>query len=177
MAKPAKAPDPAPSEGHNIIGVDQATLDKWGPIHSRDTAAVKLAQAQRNKTRKGMRADGIILRVFDRTETLAGMSRAEQQTEMAHTEAYLKWHRAPAGTQFSLTLVPNDAFDDDDEAAEARVVEDAKGAGWRAGLAGEWQAASPYTTDTPPGQAWLEGWHEGQKKNAEALAGDADSGS
>ncbi len=179
MAKPAKAPDPAPpsGEGHNLIGVDQETFDKWSAIHSRDTAAVKLAQAQRNKTRKGMRAAGIILGVFDRTEKLAGMSRQEAQTEMVHTEAYLRYHRAPLGQQFSLTLVSSDAYDDDDDAAEARVIEDAKGAGWRAGRAGEWQEKSPYTADSASGQAWLEAWHEGQKKNAEALGGDADSGS
>ena len=174
MAKSAKKPEPAPApaEGHNLVGFDQATFDKWCAIHSRDTAAVKLAQAQRNKTRKAMRADGIILGIFDRTEKLAEMSSDEQQAEHVHTEAYLKWRRAPRGHQFSLTLVSNDPFEEDDEAVEARIVEGARGAGWRAGLAGKWEDENPYTANTAAGQAWLGAYRDGQKKNAEALSGD-----
>ena len=184
MAKAAKKPTPspeptaAPAEGHNLIGVDRNDFDGWSARHSAATEELKVAQAKRNKIRKAMRAAGIILGVFDRTAKLVDMSREEQQTEFVHTEAYLKWHRAPIGQQFSLILVSNDAFDDDDEGAAALIVEDAKGAGWRAGRDGKWEDVNPHPANSEAGQAWLGAYREGQEKKTLALGGDnADSGS
>ncbi len=170
--KPVEDPEPT-GEGHNLIGVDREAYDKFSALHSRDTAAVKLAQAQRNKTRKAMRAAGIILGVFDRAEKLSEMSREERQAELLHTEAYLRYNRTPMGTQFSLDIGTGDAFDGDDEGAEARIIEDAKGAGYRAGRAGiVFEDGNPYEANSEQGQAWIGAYRDGQKKNVMALGGD-----
>ena len=173
VAKIKPVDEPGPAEGHNLIGVDREAYDKWSALHSRDTATVKLAQAQRNKTRKAMRAAGIILGVFDRAEKLSEMSREERLAELLHTEAYLRYNRTPMGTQFSLDIESGDAFDGDDKGAEKRIIEDAKGAGYRAGRAGKvFDDGYPHPVNSEPGQAWIGAYRDGQEKNVMAMGSD-----
>ncbi len=176
--QPVEEPEPA-GEGHNLIGIDQPTFNAWVAKISGAEAECKTANERRNKLRKQMRAGGIKLGVFDAMRRLVELPRTEQAEDLTHSRYYLEWLRSPLGHQITMAFdAPGDAFDEDDKAAEARIVDDARGAGWRAGLAGKWEDDNPHEVNSEPGQAWLGAYRDGQKKNAEALGGDdADSSS
>lgn len=158
------------SIGHNSIGVDQPTFDKYVAKISAAESKVAIAKEELKKARKAARAEGIILGVFDRTRQLADMTRSEQTTEMIHTATYLRWLRAPIGAQFEFNLDADPHEEETDEAATSRLIQDAEAAGWRAGLEGKlWEDDNPHDGNTDVGQAWLKGFRDGQAKNAEAM--------
>lgn len=159
---------------HNRIGIDQETFDKHHALIARAEAEMAVAREKLKKVRKAAKADGIMLKLFDAQRHLAELPRGEQELQLFHSQAYLQWLRAPVGHQFALSLDGGgDAFDEESDAdAEARIVEEAKGAGWRAGLKGEaWEDENPHDVNTPAGQAWLDAYRDGQKKALEAIKG------
>lgn len=158
---------------HNRLGFDRETFDKHCALIGRAEAEMAVAREKLKKARKAAKADGIMLKRFDAIRHLADLPRAEQELQLLHDQAYLQWLRAPVGHQFALSLDgAGDAYDDEsDEDVEARTVEDAKGAGWRAGLKGEvWEKDCPHDANTAAGQAWIEAYREGQQKATKALA-------
>ena len=162
----------AVSEFHNRLGFDRETFDKHCAVIGRCEAELNIAREKLKKARKAAKADGVLLKRFDAMRHLAELPRAEQELQLLHDQAYLQWLRAPVGHQFSMELAAGDAYDEEtDEAIEARTVEDARGAGWRAGLKGEvWEDENPHDANTAAGQAWLEAYREGQEKATKALA-------
>ncbi len=179
VAKLQPVEGPAPSEGHNLIGIDQNDFNGWVAKIAAVEAECKIANQKRTKLRKQMRTEGVKLGVFDAMRKLVELDRTEQAEQLSHSRYYLEWLRSPLGHQITMEFeATGDAFDDDEEGAAARIIEDAKGAGWRAGLAGKWEDDNPHEVNSEPGQAWLGEYRDGQKKNAKALGGDnADSGS
>lgn len=164
------------TEGHNRIGFDRQTFDKHCAIIGHAEAEMAIAREKLKKARKQAKADGILLKRFDAMRHLADLPRSEQELQLLHDQSYLQWLRAPVGYQFTLSIDGSgDAFDDESEAsAEARIVEEAKGAGWRAGLKGDvFEDQGPHGAATPAGQAWIEGYREGQAKALEAIKGAA----
>lgn len=161
-------------EGHNSIGLTEVQFNDWLPKLTRAEAEAKMAKEKVNTIRKGMRADGIKLKVFDAYRHLADLTRDEQCEHLAHSAMYLKWLRSPLAEQISMNFERPDPLTEDDDAVAARVIEDAKGAGWRAGLSGSmFEADCPHDENTPQGQAWIGAYREGQEQAALALGDGA----
>lgn len=161
--------------GHNMLGIDPNAFHKHVAVISAAESEVALAKEKLKKARKQAKADGITLKLFDRSRQLAEMTREEQQGEMAHLQQYLIWMRSPIGTQFELKFQPGgEAFDEDEDGANARTVADAGASGFQAGLEAKiWEDDCPFEASSPAGQAWLKGYREGQEKNVAALKENA----
>lgn len=166
--------------GHNILGIDDDTFLRHARTIGSIEGEMAIVRKRLNKARKAARADGIKLKLFDAMRQVADLPRAEQQEHLAHQQAYLRWLRSPIGTQFSLSLDDDPTLDvgeDADDRVASQVVEDARGAGYRAALAGEWQDANPHDENSESGQAWIAGFHEGQSVQAHAMGEDSDENS
>lgn len=165
--------DTSPSEGHNTIGVTKEVFDKHLAIIGNLEAEKAALQLRIKRARKLAKADGIRLKNFDAMRALADLPRAELQDNLGHNAWYLKWLQAPVGVQLSMF---DDEIDDgtggDDEAAFERLVAEAKGAGWRAGMTGSaFETECPHDANTPQGQAWIGAYRDAQAKAVEALKG------
>ena len=164
--------------GHNLadgIGVDEESFLQHAKTIGALEAEKKVLQAKINKARKAAKADGIQLGIFDAMRKIADLSRPEQQEHISHSKAYLVWLKSPIGLQFSLDLEDDPSLDPGEEADEriaAQVVEDARGAGYRAALKGEWMDTNPHEANSEAGQAWIAGYNEAQEVQVRKM-GDA----
>ena len=174
VAKLQPVVEPAQSEGHNLIGVDKSAFNAWVAKIAAAEAECKIANERRTKLRKQMRSEGVKLWWFDAMRKLVELDRTEQAEQLTHSRYYLEWLRSPLGHQITMDFAATgDAFDEDEEGAAVRTIEDAKGAGWRAGLEGNvFEDGNPYDANSEPGQAWIGAYREGQEKNVMALGDD-----
>jgi predicted Holliday junction resolvase-like endonuclease len=141
--------------GHNKLTDDQlqALLFQHVKSYEKTLAAKKEADAKFKNACKTARAelgkDGV-----DQIKQVILLQQPEGEAALrAMIERQLRVARyvgSPIGTQFGL-------LDGIDESAEDRAYD----AGKRIGLAGE-PCKSPYMESTEEGQAWMEGFHEGQ---------------
>ncbi len=174
--KPIEQADPAPTAGHNSAAVTAAVFNKHLALIEQADEACKIANAIRSTTRKSARADGIKLGEFDAMRKLAALPRLEQIDKLTASRDYLIYLRSPLGAQMKMDFAAVDPFNEDDDAARARIEADAESDGYRTGLAGiKWEDDNPHKALTPEGQAWLKGWREGQTNLVEALGDESDS--
>ncbi len=156
------------SAGHNVIGIDRADFNKWVARHAAAEAECEVANVNRRKIRKEMRAEGIKLIQFDAMRKLIELTRDEQAETLVHSRYYLEWLGSPLGHQITMDFDEGeDPFDGDAAAAEAKVAEAAEGAGFQAGLTGA--GNNPHEENTPAGQGWMKGHHEGADQRRQAL--------
>jgi len=161
------------SNGHNHIGISQAEWDHYDALHSDVERREKQLKAEKNQLRKDMKTKGFKMKLFDASRTLANLTRDEQIEYLTHQQYYLRYSRSPVGEQMEFGFgEAGDAFDEaSDEDVAAQLIDDAAGAGWRAGMAGEVfeKEGNPHEANTPAGQAWIKGYREAQKKQTMAL--------
>lgn len=151
--------------GHNAMGgVDEAIFARHVNAIAAADAVCEEANAKRKKARQAAKADGITPKDLDRALIIAEMSSDEQHQYLATQKQYLEWLRVPIGTQLSL-LDQSPLETDEDIAAD--LIKKSAGDGYRAGLTGKWQDDNPHDPTTPAGQAWIKGWHDGQKATVE----------
>ncbi len=126
----------------------------------RQKAVCDEARAKYNKLRKLAKAEGFKLRLMDEAVRI---NEAEDDEiivqEIKDRVQMAVWLGLPVGSQLGM-------FEDTDHLAP--LVDRARDEGTVAGALGK-EPRSAYEESTEAGQAWLAGWHEGQKGNAEAL--------
>ena len=152
----------APAAGHNsAIEVPEDQFLAWVARIERKRAAKKAADTEYKTERKAARAAGIRLKELDQAMEIRELSREDAGERVSHLAAYLRYLKAPIGHQFTLQL--ETAIDDDlsDEAIEGRASGDAFGDGHMVGLKGGDPKDNPFDGNSPAGQKWLEGFHEG----------------
>ena len=165
-------------KGHNsAIEISQEDFLAWvarlGDQKDKKDAEAKAFQ----KLRKEARAAGVRLTALDEALKARDMERGDRGEHYEHVSRYLEWLKVPKGFQFTLFSDDSpDAFtDDDDTAAEDRLVKDAEYEGFTAGLHNRAMSENRHRESTPAGQAWIKQWHEGQKMRAgKTFAGDDD---
>ncbi len=175
---PKKKPDltTTPEAGHNSAGVKPAIFNRHLALIEAAEEACKIANEKRSTLRKSARADGILLTEFDAMRRVAGLPRLEQIAKLEASRDYLIFLRSPLGDQMKMNFDTIDPFNEDDDAARARIEADAEADGYRAGLAGvKWEDDNPHLPALPEGQAWIKGWRAGQTNRAEALGDEAGS--
>lgn len=123
----------------NKIQSSKEELEKFKAAHARLFKAAK--------------ADGFTKKDLEYALRLrADDSNGEELLEERRREVRIaKWLQHPVGTQIDL-------FDED----RTTAVERAKELGKNAGMEGK-SCIAPYDGSTDQAQAWIEGWHEGQK--------------
>lgn len=110
------------------------------------------------KARKQMKSDGVELGHLDATLKMMLWGPAEVREHFDTQQRYARAGRLPIGTQIDLL-----ADCDDDEVA----LTDWKWSGFAAATTGKGVFGVPPDSCPPEmHQAWLEGWHDGQHKNA-----------
>ncbi len=154
--------------GHNVIGIDRADFHTWVARHAAVDAQCEAANVERRRVRKEMRAAGILLSEFDAMSKLAQLPVDEQATKLQASRYYLEYLGSELGTQISMHFGQGeDPFDGDEAKVAARTAEAAEGAGFQAGLKGV--GNNPHEGNTPAGQAWIKGNHEGVDQRRQAL--------
>ena len=127
---------------------------------SEANAAVKAAQEQRKKIRQQAKADGITLADLDATLRMADWGRNEIRDKFETRMRYARWLNLPVGSQGEL-FKPVDTSD------PKKAADEWKAAGITAGVTG----ANPEPPEECPAefhQAYMDGWHTGQKRLADA---------
>jgi ribosome modulation factor len=176
MPKKKTTTEPDPGIGNNSAGVTAEVFNRHLALIETAEAACDIANKKRSTLRKSARAAGIKLTEFDAMRKIAGLPRLEQIEKLTASRDYLVYLRSPLGAQMTWDFDTIDPFNEDDEAARVRIDDDAETDGYRAGLAGvKWEKDNPHELLTPEGQAWINGYRDGQTKKAEAL-GNADTG-
>ena len=159
---------PPPGPGHNVIGIDRADFHKWVARHAAVEAECEAANVERRRVRKEMRAVGILLSEFDAMSKLAQLPVDEQAVKLQASRYYLEYLGSELGTQISMHFgEPENPYDGDSAAAEAKAAELAEGAGFQAGLKGT--ENNPHEGNTRAGQAWMKGHHDGADQRRQAL--------
>jgi hypothetical protein len=150
---------------------------KWGGNVSKElfhVHAAALAKDERKRDeiqgrirnrRKQMKADGINLQVFDAVRKLAKLDPADIIDALNTQTLYGQFDGVVPFTQLSFI----DALDMSDEA----IAQRARGAGLIAGREGRDMSDNPNAPDSEAGQAWIQGWHEGQGDLGAKLSGTA----
>lgn len=110
--------------------------------------------------RKAAKTDGVDLSVLDMVRSLGKLDEHELTHGYNQLVTYSQFLSVPVYNQLSLFDPPNPSEDD--------IIDIASGKGLRAGKLGQDQGSSPYEPGSAAGQAWLEGWHQGQKIILEA---------
>ena len=169
MAKTAKLNDrrqekaaakPEVDKSHNG-GVTQELLLSHLADLNRLKSQEEKAKTAYKKARKKAKSDGIVLMDLD-----YAVSQAEKLPEeviAAHNTRiqYMDWMGIP--TAKMLTKVePTD--ERHLELTDEERAENAKQDGYVAGREGKDQKQNPHDLNTPAGQGWMEGWHQGQKE-------------
>lgn len=114
--------------------------------------------AKISKRRKQMKADGVVLGELDATLKLMDWGPAEIREHFDTKQRYARAARLPIGSQIDLLSDSND-----DEVATT----DWRFAGFAAATTGKGVFGVPPDSCPPEmHQAWLEGWHDGQVRNA-----------
>lgn len=111
-------------------------------------------------TRKAAKSDGVDLSVLDMVRGLGKQDEHELTHGYNQLVTYSKFLSLPVYSQLGLFDPPIPSEDD--------ILDIATGKGLRAGKLGQDQGSNPYEPGTPAGQAWLEGYHQGQKIILEA---------
>ncbi len=125
----------------------------------RQKAVCDEARTKYNKLRKQAKAEGFKLRIMDEAVRIHQAEDEEIITQEIKDRVQMAvWMGLPLGSQLGM-------FDTDHLAP---LVDRARAEGETAGLLGK-EAKSEYDESTDAGQAWLEGWHEGQRLAAEDL--------
>ena len=159
--------DVAPTgPGHNVVGCDVATFHKHVALIGAKKALLDVAKSEHKKSRQAAKADGILLKDLDRALIVADMTTDEQRQYLNTQAAYLKWLKVPIGSQMSMFDATD--FMDDADTIEEETLTTAEGAGFRDGLKGKGE--NPHEGNTPAGQAWMKGNHDGADQRRQALA-------
>lgn len=170
-----QAETPAAGMGHNLGPISR---EKFFPLYTalqRAQAEEAEARAKVKKIRKQMKAEGVMLKVFDSMVTLAELPLHEQRDQLAQQKQILEFLRAPVGTQMSLLDIiepdPLSVSEDADAKRAQLLEEDAKGKGFLAGISGRPESENPHEGNTPAGMAWLAAYREGREKYVESAEG------
>jgi len=127
---------------------------------SSQQAKVKEQQDDYKRLRKLAKADGIILSDLDFMMKCAEAEDETIVTDRIKREAEIaKWFALPIAFQ------PDMFGDLDAEPLEDRAAREGEASGFRGK-----EPNPPYDVANTAGQAWLKGWHLGNKSRAEALA-------
>lgn len=127
--------------------------------YEKSLTAFKAAQADLKNTGKLIKAEGgsvAEVKIAIALESDGGNEKMQQRIERELRVA--KWMGAPVGTQFSL-------LDEDRTPSIDKATDDGK----RAGLKGE-NCTPPNHMGDQQQQAWIDGWHAGQKVLADRIA-------
>ncbi len=154
--------------GHNSVGCDMPTFHKHVALCGAADADLKVARTKRKRARQAAKADGILLKNFDRALELADLTGEEQRQYLNDQTAYLQWLKVPLGSQMSMFEGPD--FQGDAEAIDAETLEAAEGKGFQAGLNGADESSMQHEANTGAGQAWIKGYREGEDQKKQALA-------
>lgn len=152
----AAAPEDIPGLGHNGLTEDVFLVNMRAIINAQ--AKVDLAKAGLKEARKLAKAAGIELKQLDAVIAMADWGPDEVRDHFATRNQYAIWMGLPVGTQ-------PDFFAGVPDAAKPSV--DWRSRGYVAATTGKGAVGKP-PEDCPPDQvqAWMEGWHDGQKKIA-----------
>lgn len=168
--------DTAPGPGHNSeLEMSEEDFLRFVADHEDIDAKIEALKVERGRLRKRAKAGGIKLKQFDDARRDADMSRADVQDKFLHHTTYLKWLRAPIGTQFELHLDPiidDDESEEADEAIIERAVQDATAEGFFAGLRNADPATNPHEGNSAAGQAWIKSHHDGLNRRNHELTVD-----
>lgn len=147
-------------DGDQTSNLTQDTFLEFVNGIANANAKVAAANEERKKIRKSAKAAGIELGHLDAALKMADWSRNEVRDHFKVQAKYAAWLNLPVGFQ-------PDMFKPVDSEDPKRSADDWKQAGVTAGLRG----ADPKPgSEVPPEhhQVWMEGWHTGQRRLADA---------
>lgn len=156
------AENAAAGVGHNYP--DEICVLQHVRAITEEQARVKREQAELTRLRKCAKADGITLKLLDEAITMSEWSLEERKAVELERARLREYMRMPIGGQFELFNEPADNPLSDDNAAAERLVERAFDDGFRAAILSVGITENPHDGNTPAGQRWLAGWHEGNAK-------------
>jgi ribosome modulation factor len=104
--------------------------------------------------RKAAKADGVSLKTLDSVRHLMKLDQGELADDFNEFVRYARLLEVPVYSQLSLFEVGEPSMED--------TCARAKADGLRAGKLGHDQSTCPHDPTAPAGQAWLDGYHDGQ---------------
>lgn len=149
------AADATPKPDHNMVREGE-----FLQFVARDLdlkAQIKAIKEKQKKLRREMKDAGITLKIFD---AMLALDQQEDEgafeEEMAERLRYAQFLQLPMGTQTNFLEMLNVKTDPSPD-----VLKKARADGKHAGMRGK-NPESPHELNTPEGQEWMAGWHEGQ---------------
>lgn len=133
-------------------------------------AEIAALKVRRKKVRQHGKARGAVMGEIDEAMKLAKMSAEELVERQQRVSTYLTYLRVPVGFQFELLNGVAQVVDIDKKrpAKERKqILARVRDAGFRAAMLGDDITDNPHAPNGDAGQAWMEGWHEGNGRRQE----------